>query len=169
MARNIEIKARVEDMERTSRLVAGAADRGPQTLVQTDTFFVVDRGRLKLREFADSDAELIYYLRPDTTGPKESKYQREQVSNPTAMRELFAERLGTIGTVRKERTVYWVGRTRIHLDEVQKLGNFLELEVVLKEQEPVEAGVREAERLMELFEIDEASLVSDAYIDLQQD
>ena len=166
MARNVEIKARVEDVERTQRLVAETADRGPETLFQTDTFFQVDAGRLKLREFSDSEAELIYYRRPDSPGPTESQYERSPVSDARALRELLSKTLGIRGCIRKRRQVFWVGRTRIHLDEVQDLGNFLELEVVLREQEPFEVGVREAEGLMELLEIDGGSLVSDAYIDL---
>ena len=166
MARNAEIKARLEDAGATHRLVAAVADRGPETLFQTDTFFQVETGRLKLREFLGSDAELIYYSRPDTPGPKESQYARTTVSNAPALRALLSKTLGVAGCVRKKRLVYWVGRTRIHLDEVRNLGNFLELEVVLKEQEPFEAGVSEAKHLMERLEIDAASLLPDAYVDL---
>lgn len=166
MARNVEIKARVDDMEKIRQLAANAADRGPETITQRDTFFEVDVGRLKLRELSDSDAELIYYRRPDSPWPKESQYERTPVSNAPALLDLFTKRLGVLGCVRKKRLVYWVGRTRIHLDEVEGLGNFLELEVVLKEQEPFEAGAREAEMLMDRLEIDAATLVSDAYIDL---
>jgi predicted adenylyl cyclase CyaB len=166
MARNVEIKARVDDMERTRRLAANAADRGPETITQRDTFFEVEVGRLKLREFSDSEGELIYYRRPDSVGPKESQYERTPVSNAPALLDLFSKRLGVLGCVRKRRLVYWVERTRIHLDGVEGLGNFLELEVVLNEQEPYEAAVREVEMLMDRLEIETATLVSDAYIDL---
>ena len=166
MARNVEIKARLHDMERSRGLVAAIADRGHETLAQTDTFFRVDAGRLKLREINDGHAELIYYARPDAPGPKESIYQRESVSDARTMRELLENTFGILGRVRKSRQVFWVGRTRVHLDEVDGLGNFLELEVVLKDHEPVGAGVSEANRLMERLEIDAASLIPDAYIDL---
>lgn len=166
MARNIEIKARIEDVGRTHQLVAGVADRGPETLQQTDTFFKVDSGRLKMREFGDGMAELIYYHRPNQTGPKESLYQRTPVSNANAMRRLLSKTLGIVGCVRKTRTVFWAGRTRIHLDDVQALGNFLELEVVLREQEQLNVGVREAEDLMARLGIEEDSLVPDAYLEL---
>jgi predicted adenylyl cyclase CyaB len=166
MARNVEIKAHIEDLERTHRLVADAADRGPGTLTQTDTFFQVDAGRLKLREFSDSQAELIYYRRPDAPGPMESLYERVPVSDAHSLKRLLAAELGEKGVVHKKRLVYWVGRTRVHLDEVRDLGNFLELEVVLDAEERAEAGVSEARELMELFEIHEDSLLSDAYVDL---
>lgn len=166
MARNIEIKARIDNMTLTRRLVADAADRDPETLSQTDTFFHVDTGRLKLREFSDVDAELIYYRRPDATGPTESQYERVPVSDALAMRGLLASSFGIKAVVSKKRLVYWVGRTRVHLDEVRDLGNFLELEVVLEQDEDAETGVREAQGLMKKFEICEDSLVSEAYVDL---
>jgi predicted adenylyl cyclase CyaB len=166
MARNVEIKARIDDIGCTRRLVANAADRGPETFTQTDTFFKVDVGRLKLRELSDAEAELIYYKRPDAPGPTESRYERVPVPDPRALWNLLATALGVYGQVHKNRLVYWVGRTRVHLDEVRDLGNFLELEVVLESEEPVEVGVREAERLMDLLEIPEDSLLSDAYVGL---
>ncbi len=166
MARNIEIKARIEDLDRTRQLVAQAADRGPERLTQTDTFFNVSVGRLKLREFSDSQAELIYYKRPDAPGPTESRYERVPVTDLLPHRELLSAALGVVGQVQKERTVFWVGRTRVHLDEVLNLGTFLELEVVLDPKEPSEVGVQEASELMILFEIHMDSLVSDAYVDL---
>lgn len=166
MARNVEIKARLDDIEKTRRLVAAVADRGPETLVQTDTFFKVDDGRLKLREFSGAEAELIHYRRPDATGPTESQYSRVPVSNIQGLKALLSRTLGVVGCVRKTRSVYWVGRTRIHLDDVQALGNFLELEVVLREQEQSNAGVREAEDLMDRLGIEENALVPDAYLDL---
>lgn len=166
MARNIEIKARVDDMDRTRRLVAQAADRGPEELTQTDTFFHVFAGRLKLRELSGSQAELIYYKRPNAPGPTESQYERAPVSDSRAFGNLLARTLGDKGQVHKERTVFWVGRTRVHLDQVRDLGTFLELEVVLDPDEPAESGVREARNLMDRFDIHEESLLSDAYVDL---
>lgn len=147
------------------RLVAEVADRGPETLTQTDTFFQVRVGRLKLREFADEPAELIYYRRPDATEPAESQYQRAAIADPHAVRELLTVALGARGQVTKRRLVYWVGRTRIHLDEVRDLGSFLELEVVLDDAEPTDVGVAEAQRLMSVLGIHDDALVAGAYVD----
>jgi predicted adenylyl cyclase CyaB len=73
---------------------------------------------------------------------------------------------GEIGRVRKRRILYLAGRTRIHLDRVEGLGDFLELEVVLVDGEPVEAGVREAQVLMARLGIDTSQLIERAYVDL---
>jgi predicted adenylyl cyclase CyaB len=166
MARNVEIKARIQDTETMRRMLAEAADGDPETLSQTDTFFQVEVGRLKLREFSDTEAEIIYYRRPDAPGPTESSYERVAISDPRLLRELLAAALGVCGQVSKRRLVYWVGRTRVHLDDVWELGKFLELEVVLGAEEPTDVGVKEAQRLMSLFGIHEDALVSDAYVDL---
>jgi predicted adenylyl cyclase CyaB len=102
-----------------------------------------------LREFGDANAELIYYERSDKAGPKTSKYTRTKISDVTSMRELLGQVLGTRGTVAKRREVFLAGRTRIHLDEVYGLGTFMELEVVLAEDETDSDGKQIAFVLME--------------------
>ncbi|MGA2383142.1 MAG: class IV adenylate cyclase [Gemmatimonadales bacterium] len=166
MARNVEIKARLRDLQATRRLVEGIADGPGQLVEQTDTFFRVKGARLKLRERSGADAELIYYRRPDSPGPKESDYETVAVRDAAALRELLAAALGVAGRVLKRRLVYRLGRTRIHLDDVRDLGPFLELEVELASGEPADVGVREAKRLMGALEIGEEALIAGAYVDL---
>lgn len=166
MARNVEIKARLRDLEATRRQVEAIADGPGQPIEQSDTFFRVAGGRLKLRERSGADAELIYYRRADAPGPKASEYETAQVRDAAALRELLGAALGVTGRVVKRRLVYRVGRTRIHLDEVRDLGSFLELEVELADGEPADLGVREAKRLMGALQIGEDALVAGAYVDL---
>lgn len=166
MPRNVEIKARLDDVTATRRLVAAAADGPPRLLVQTDTLFPVRSGRLKLRESSDGPAELIFYERPDTPGPAESHFVRVPIADPAALRDILAAALGVLGRVAKRRQLYRVGRTRVHLDAVDGLGDFLELEVELRDDEPPEAGAADAERLMHSFRIGEDALVREAYVDL---
>ncbi len=73
---------------------------------------------------------------------------------------------GQVGRVIKHRVLFLVGRTRVHLDKVEQLGNFLELEVVLVDNEPSDAGVQEARELMEKFDVKQHQLIEDAYADL---
>jgi adenylate cyclase class IV len=166
MARNVEIKARLGDPVATRCLVELAADGPPEALEQTDTFFRVGRGRLKLREASGRGSELIYYERQDRTGPRESRFERCAVPDAPALRSLLASALGVSGQVDKRRLLYHLGRTRVHLDEVVGLGSFLELEVELAPDEPAEAGAEEAHRLMRRFGIGEDALVPEAYVDL---
>jgi predicted adenylyl cyclase CyaB len=127
------------------------------------------QGRLKLREFGDGTAELIYYERPDKAGPKTSKYMRTQISDAASIRQLLGQVLETKAVVTKRREVFLAGRTRIHLDEVDGLGTFVELEVVLTDDEADSDGERIASVLMERLGVRQEHLVERAYIDLLED
>ena len=166
MLRNIEIKARANDFARQNRLAEELGDGEPQELVQEDTFFHVPAGRLKLREFSDGTAELIQYERPDVTAPTESRYVRARTPDPRAMKEALANALGIRAVVRKHRIVHLAGQTRIHMDRVEGLGEFLELEVVLRPEQSAAEGERIVTELMHRLEIAEADLVTRAYVDL---
>ena len=168
MARNVEIKARLADPDGTRRRVAALADGPPSAIEQADTFFRVASGRLKLRETSGGHAELIFYERDDTPDPVESRYERVPVEDGARLRRLLDLALGEAGRVVKRRAVYRVGRTRVHLDEVQGLGWFLELEVELGQDEGVESGAAEARRLARAFAIPDEALVADAYVDLHR-
>lgn len=176
MPRNIEVKARLAStptggIDALQARAGAIADRPPEAMSQDDTFFGdnghdVPGGRLKLRVFGDGSGELISYRRPDTSGPKTSDYIRTPVADPAAMRATLGHALGVAGRVVKERTLLRVGRTRIHLDRVVGLGDFLELEVVLTAAEDESSGVAEAEALLARLGVSTAQLVSGAYLDL---
>jgi predicted adenylyl cyclase CyaB len=164
--RNVEVKARVESIEALRPRVAALADRGPIEIEQDDTFFACRAGRLKLRTLASDDGELIFYRRSDDAGPKESSYVLAKTSAPDSLRDVLARAYGRAGRVQKHRTLFLIGRTRVHLDRVSGLGDFLELEVVLEEGEPADVGVREADRLMARLGVQPSHLVQAAYVDL---
>jgi predicted adenylyl cyclase CyaB len=166
VARNVEIKARVADRDALVRRAQAIATEGPVEIAQDDTFFRCDGGRLKLRVFSEDRGELIFYRRADARGPKASFYVRSPTSSPATLRESLALACGVTGRVRKQRTLYLAGRTRIHVDRVEGLGDFVELEVVLEEGESVDAGMREAHDLMDELGIDASALVEGAYVDL---
>ncbi|MFZ0426593.1 MAG: class IV adenylate cyclase [Acidobacteriota bacterium] len=166
MARNVEIKARIEGLGEIESRVRKIADDGPFDLAQDDTFFASPRGRLKLRELVPDRGELIFYLRQDVSGPKLSQYSIVRTSEPAELRRTLDQALGIAGRVRKRRRVYLIENTRVHLDEVEGLGTFVELEVVLSETQTVQEGEVIARRLMAQLGILETSLVEGAYLDL---
>ncbi|WPG37807.1 class IV adenylate cyclase [Variovorax sp. EBFNA2] len=168
MARNVEIKARIDSVDRIAAIAATLADQGPTEIAQDDTFFRCEQSadRLKLRTFAPDRGELIFYRRADSSGPKESFYLITPTATPHALRESLTLAWGQAGRVRKQRRLFLVGRTRVHLDRVEGLGEFLELEVVLQEGEPAEAGVAEAHALMARLGVAAGQLVQGAYVDL---
>jgi predicted adenylyl cyclase CyaB len=166
MARNIEIKARIESVEALEPKVAEIADSGPTEIFQDDTFFQCEAGRLKLRAFSDSHGELIFYKRSNQAGPKESFYVRSQTAEPASLREALSLAYGEGGRVRKQRTLYLVDRTRVHLDRVEGLGHFLELEVVLSDSESSRTGIEVAHHLMAQLGVEPTQLIEGAYVEL---
>ncbi len=170
MPRNIEIKARIPSVAAVLPRARALADGPEEAICQDDTFFGAPHGRLKLREFADGSAELIHYQRPDTGEAKASDYVRVAVPDPAALREALARGLGVLGRVRKQRLLLRVGATRIHLDQVEGLGSFLELEVVLDDRPAGgtddAAGVATAEALMQALGLADAPRLAGAYLDL---
>ncbi|MGD1020404.1 MAG: class IV adenylate cyclase [Verrucomicrobiia bacterium] len=166
MPRNVEIKARVESIDNLLPRIQAIADSGPTEIRQDDTFFVCSMGRLKLRVFSETSGELIFYQRPDQAGPKESFYVISPTASPDALREALTRAYGQCGRVRKHRTLFMAGRTRIHLDKVEGLGDFLELEVVLSEGEATEDGVKVARELLARLGVSPQQLIEGAYVDL---
>jgi predicted adenylyl cyclase CyaB len=166
LKRNVEIKARVAGLAALEEKVREVADEGPSVMDQEDTFFRSPRGRLKLRTLSDNEGELIYYERPDTAMPAESGYALARTASPGDLLDVLARCLGTRGVVRKRRTLYLIGRARVHLDRVEGLGDFVELEVVLGPGQDQSEGVRVAHEIMERLGIAREDLVERAYIDL---
>jgi predicted adenylyl cyclase CyaB len=169
VSRNVEIKARITSVEALLPRVQTVADQGPFDIRQDDTYFACNTGRLKLRMFSKSEGQLIFYRRADEQGPKESFYLLSPTTAPEVLRESLTLAYGRTGHVEKHRTLFLAGRTRIHLDRVSGLGHFLELEVVLEDNEPIEAGVREADQLLASLGIERSQLIEGGYVDLLGD
>ena len=166
MARNIEIKAKIRNPSALRATVSILAGPPVAIIQQTDTFFQVPRGRLKLREMPGVRAQLISYDRQDTREPKLSNYFICETGDPDGLKAIFSAAFGIRGCVCKERHLHLIGQTRIHLDWVQGLGHFLELEVVLRPDQQAMEGQTIARDLMARLDIQESDLMEKGYIDL---
>jgi predicted adenylyl cyclase CyaB len=172
MPSNIEIKARLRDRAKVEAIVARISDRGPELIQQKDVFFSCGGGRsesarLKLRIFNADSGELIRYERPNSPNARCSRYLIARTADPETLLEILTQTLGQLGVVQKTRTLYLIGQTRVHLDQVDHLGDFLELEVVLRpDQSEQQEGRKISEELLSLLQIDRTDLVAEAYIDL---
>lgn len=166
MARNVEVKARIDSVEALLPRARSLADGPEQRIEQDDTFFACTHGRLKLRDFGDGRGELIHYQRADVEGPKLSDYVRAPTADPAALREALARAHGVIGRVRKSRLLLMADATRIHLDRVEHLGDFMELEVVLRDGQSVAEGEAIAEALMAQLGVRDDQRLAVAYLDL---
>ncbi|XP_072172423.1 adenylate cyclase CyaB-like [Diadema setosum] len=167
---NVEIKASISDTDRLKSLALGLTDEKRfDTLKQVDTFFNCHRGRLKLRQTVNqpsSPAQLVYYERADLEGPKVSNYSITLIDDAESLKRTLGMSLGVRGIVKKTRTLIMVGQTRVHIDEVEDLGNFMELEVVLRDGQSQEEGMTIADDLMDKLSIHQSNLISGAYMDM---
>ncbi|MFC2083185.1 class IV adenylate cyclase, partial [Candidatus Bipolaricaulota bacterium] len=131
MPRNVEIKARVHDFESLKQKAEALSDTPVMIIEQLDTFYITQRGRLKLRVLAPDRCELIQYSRADDATAKTSTYDIVRSDDPASFSRILESALPIRGVVTKRRHLYRIGQTRVHLDEVEGLGTFMELEVVL--------------------------------------
>ena len=166
MPRNIEIKAKVHNSDHLRLLAEKISGAPAQLIFHEDTFFYSPSGRLKLRIYTPERGELIYYQRPDQDVPKESDYIISITTKPNSLKEVLTSACGVRGVVRKWREIYIVEQTRIHLDHVEGLGEFIELEFVMQKEQTDIDGMKTLEELMSKLGIEKKDLISCAYIDL---
>jgi len=166
MPTNIEIKAKILNLENFRRKIEKLNVKETSEIFQEDTFFKIPQGRLKLRVFSADKGELIYYERNNSAGPKRSDYYIYNTSAPKTLGRVLESSLGIRGIVKKKRLLYLVGNIRIHLDEVETLGSFLEIEVILNKGQDEISCRAIANEIMEKLDIKEKDLVDKAYIDL---
>lgn len=178
---NFEFKARLHGMEHVKAALLTRAADFAGVLQQTDTYFHVSGGRLKLREIVYesqtapapqcAESQLIFYQRPDHAGVKRSDYHLAPIGDAAKLREVLALALGVRVIVKKRRTLYLLpmkngGNIRIHLDQVEGLGDFVEVEAVTPSDEFSAAAEAEAQGLLQAFHIAENELISGSYADL---
>jgi homotetrameric cytidine deaminase len=167
--RNVELKARDPDPARTLELALalGAGDEGEIT--QRDTYFGASRARVKLREQTPGDDELIAYRRPDDDQARVSEYLRVAVPDAAALKEALDAAYGTrVVVAKRRRLLLWEG-VRIHLDEVDGLGTYMELEALAPSDDDVDPARAKVARLRDELQIEDANLVSGSYSDLLLD
>src|SRR3954447_25370172 len=167
--RNVELKARDPEPERSLQrcLALGAEDRGE--LRQRDTYFAAPRGRLKLREQEPGGAELIAYERADAAQARESRYRIAPVTDPDALREALDAALGTDVVVDKRRRLFLYRGVRIHLDRVDGLGDFVELEGVAGDGSDLARETELVAQLKAELAIADDAIEATGYADLLRD
>ena len=125
--KNLEVKAKCASLELTIQSLVELGAKHEKKMYQIDTYFNVPEGRLKLREEGLDFANLIYYHRFDTAESCYSNYHICQINDLDSCKLILSSALGTKIIVEKARDLWWFGNTRVHLDHVSGLGNFIEL------------------------------------------
>ena len=168
MSLNLEMKAKLSSADAAHDVARRVADGPPRILKQTDTYFSVGIGRLKLRQCTDVGDELIYYLRPDLAGNKQCMYWRCPVESSEQTRKNLGEACGIDATVRKTRTLLFRENVRIHIDCVDGLGDFLEFEAVLTEESDRSRSQALLDMLAQAFNLRPEQYMRQSYRELVQ-
>jgi len=168
--RNLEAKFKLRDLSaarisaaRISAEAIGFTVRG--ILTQRDTFFAVNQGKLKLREQADG-AWLIHYRREDAGGLELSDYEIVEIANPDVARRMLSAAIGVLAEVRKQRTLLMRANIRLHLDQVDGLGEFGEIEAVLGENDEAKSYRTAVAEILSALEVSGGDLIGVSYFEL---
>ena len=166
MAANVEVKAWLPNLGVAIERLRNLSASDPEVLSQDDHFYGVPRGRLKMRSEGDGHCELVYYRRDNARGPRVSSYFREALEDPVAKDAELRHRFGRGINVRKERLVFILRGVRIHVDKVEGLGNFIEIEVPVTLPAEYPRAHAIAANLLKELQIAEADLVAESYEEL---
>jgi len=162
----IEIKARCENPEEIRALLDDqqADFRGVDK--QTDTYFKVKKGRLKLRE-GNIENALIHYKRPNQAGPKKSEVTLFQTKTNSGLKEILLNALEVAVVVRKKRSIYFIENVKFHVDVIEELGSFVEIEAIDSDGSIGEEALRkQCQSYLDLFKIKEEDLIEVSYSDM---
>ena len=167
--RNLEAKFRLSDLDAARAAALGLGYSARESFTQRDTFFKVARGKLKLRE-QPPEAWLIHYERESDGGLMLSRYEIAPVADAEGTRLMLARALGVLAEVRKHRTLLLRGNVRLHLDRVETLGGFGEIEAVLDDRPREGASAVSAraaiDELLAALGVGAGDLIEESYFEL---
>jgi predicted adenylyl cyclase CyaB len=163
---NVEIKARYNDTAFLRDYLNRNAAEFKGIDEQTDTYFNVPKGRLKLRQ-GNIENNLIYYERDNHAGPKNSRFQLVAVPDAEKLKELLTNSLGVKIVVQKKREIYFIANVKFHIDEVPGLGAFMEIEASNKSADlPQEKLQEQCDFYMNELQVKNEDLISVSYSDM---
>ena len=163
---NVEIKARTNNADEIRNWLVGHNADFKGTDWQTDTYFNVSNGRLKLRQ-GNIENNLIFYLRPDQEGPKQSDFQLLKIDNPNLLADMLSQSIGIKTVVKKKREIYYIDNVKFHIDEVPGLGNFVEIEAGnINKDLSREELLEQCNYYMKALKIEDLDLLNRSYSDM---
>ena len=161
--KNLEIKIRLKSFNNIVKLLKPYYI---EVLYQTDTYFTVDNGRLKLREEENKESYMIYYHRPDLKSERFSDYSIYPIQDVEKFHKVFSQALHQELIIKKKRTLYIIENARIHLDEVEDLGNFLEIEVMINNSKEEKESLFFMKSLLKFLDINMVTKIDCGYREL---
>lgn len=162
----VEIKAVCHDPDRVRKILLDHNARFVGQDHQIDTYFVVETGRLKLRE-GDIENSLIYYNRPNEKRPKRSDVQLYKTQKESGLKDVLMSFLDEFVVVDKHREIYFIDNVKFHIDRVEGLGSFVEIEAIDNDGSIGEESLRrQCDHFLEMLAIPESDLLTDSYSDM---
>ena len=167
MMKNLEVKVELRDLNEISHNIKLMGLKKVANLYQTDTYYLVGKKRLKLRNVND-ELQLIYYSRPNVGGSKMSHYYifRFRANSKEIIEKILGLFFSIKTVVIKKRMLYVYKHTRIHLDEVENLGKFLELETVFDRESPQNNFYKEHDFIVNTLGLSKYKKIGLSYSDL---
>lgn len=163
---NIEIKATVTHPDNIRKILRQEQAKFIGVDFQTDIYFNVPHGRLKLRQ-GNIENALIFYDRRNEKGPKPSHITIQPLASGNNLLDILTQSLGILAEVKKEREIYFIDNIKIHLDNVEGLGNFVEIEAISRDNRQSESSLREqCLQYINRFNIPEEDMISMSYSDM---
>ncbi|HWP82839.1 MAG TPA: class IV adenylate cyclase [Bacteroidota bacterium] len=169
MPQNLELKCRLSAREvpRALSIARRLGAREAGILTQVDTYYSVPSGRLKLRSINSRLFQLIHYHRSNTRSSRFSRYSIISISQPHDVKKVLHAIFGKPLTVRKRRRLFLYKNARIHFDTVNRLGSFIEFEVVANRGR--KQAVAFMRMLRRVFQIKPQAIIGVSYRDLLQE
>lgn len=163
---NIEIKAKCNDPANIRNILIEKKALFKGTDNQKDTYFKVKNGRLKMRE-GNIEYSLIHYDREDISGPKRSDVLFYHPRKEDLIKQQLQKAIGTLVIVNKKREIYYIDNVKFHIDEVEKLGSFVEIEAIDKIGNiGAEKLYEQCKEYLQLFQIEDEDLITNSYSDM---
>jgi len=162
---NIEIKAKSDNNDKIRSILKEKNADFKGVDHQIDIYFKVPEGRLKLRQ-GNIENSLIFYRRENSAQPKESDVSLYRAKEIKDLKEVLENSLGVLVTVDKQREIYFIDNVKFHLDKVNDLGEFVEIEAIGNREEERETLLKQCNFYLHLFGIKDNDLVSVSYSDM---
>lgn len=163
---NIEIKAKSNNQDAIREILKSRNANFKGVDHQIDTYFKVNNGRLKLRE-GKIENHLIHYQRENKEGPKQSDVTLFKSDPKSSLKEILTKALGVLVVVDKQREIYFIDNVKFHIDVVEDLGTFVEIEAIDNDGTIGKGKLLEqCQFFLDLFKISQEDLISFSYSDL---
>ena len=161
--KNYEIKCKITDIAKFRKIIRNESSYLYSKETQTDIYYKVKKGRLKLRIINNESASLIYYERSDKAKIRTSNYIISRTNDFKQLDDILRSQFNQLTVVSKVRDIFIKDNIRIHLDRVNELGDFLEIEIIYKE---LSSAKKQMENLIKILNLNKSEFIKHSYSDM---